>query len=434
MSQSLEYKIRPLECWDKAKELRNRYYQRYADAHKEGRLRWVGGAVTFDALVAGLGDDLSFLSSEGYGASIGHVPSFSVKCQEATEAQGYARDMCAYLRNYWGSMFLNKYLFGGEFPRPDFALQTHICCSHAKWYQQVAEHEKIPLFCIDVAMGTNYEIKDHPQRVEYVVQQSLDAIEWLEKVSGRTYDDEKLIAAVMQEAKNTSLWAQICNLNKAKPAPLDEKSLYALYVLLVLNKSSKEFGAFYEEVKAEVEDRIAQNIAALPGERFRIMHDGQPPWSFLKLFRYLEQFGVVSVGSFYTFCLMGAWNFIDGRLIPATPPTVAPKNREEAVRMYVEWYLTTKPVLNLFIDAKPKSDIMLSMIRDWGVQAVIMHFNRGCEGISMQVAESKLAVSQAGIPILAYEGNMADDREFDEISTLSRVDAFMESLGLAKIG
>jgi benzoyl-CoA reductase subunit B len=433
MSQSIKYQTRPLKSWDRVKEFRQRYYKNYANAHNEGRLRWVGGAVTFDALPAGLGDDLSFLSSEGYGASIGNDPAFSVQCQDALEAQGFARDLCSYLRNYWGSMFLNKYYFGGEFPKPDFALQSHLCCMHAKWYQLVGEHEQIPHFSIDAAMSLSSEIADHSQRVDYVAEQCLDAIDWMQKVTGRPYDDEKLIAAVMQEAKNTSLWAQICSLNKATPAPVDEKSLYALYVLLVLNKSNKEVGEIYEEVLEDIQDRIAQHIAAVPNERFRIMHDGQPPWSFLKLFRYLEQYGVVSVGSYYTYCLMGAWDFIDGHMVPAKVPTVVPKNREEAVRMYAEWYLTKKPIVNLFNHAQPKIDAMLSMIKDWNVQAMIMHFNRGCEGISLHVAESKLAVSKAGIPILAYEGNMADDREFDEVSTLKKVDAFLESLSLEKI-
>ena len=37
------------------------------------------------------------------------------------------------------------------------------------------------------------------------------------------------------------------------------------------------------------------------------MSDTQPPWGFLKVFRYLEEYGAVSVGSLYTFGLEGIW-------------------------------------------------------------------------------------------------------------------------------
>jgi len=436
LKKGIKYESRPLKAWGKAKEYREKYYAEYADAHKEGKLRWVGGAETMDALVAGFGDQ-AFMCSEGYSASIGNNPKFSLECQEALEARGFARDLCAYLRNYWGSMFLNKYLWGGEFPRPDFALQAHICCLHAKWYQLVAEYEGIPHFSIDAAVGPTAEAKDLSHRIDYVTGQCLDAIEWMQKVTGREYDDEKLIEAVYQEAKNTSLWSEICNLNKAIPAPLDEKSMYSLYVLAVLWKSDKRVGEIYEELKAEVEDRVQNQIAAVPTERFRIIHDIQPPWAFLKIFRYLEEYGVVSVGSVYTFTLMGTWDFIDGRLVPSVPPQkqdIKLKTREDAVRFMVEWYLTKKPILDTFYEGcSTKSTYMLSLLRDWKAGAAIIHFNRGCEGLSLHCAENKLALTRAGIPVLTYEGNMADDREFDPVATVARVDAFMESLELGRL-
>jgi benzoyl-CoA reductase subunit B len=33
---------------------------------------------------------------------------------------------------------------------------------------------------------------------------------------------------------------------------------------------------------------------------------------------------------------------------------------------------------------------------------------------------------------MTFEGNMGDEREFDEQATLNRIDIFMESLGLKK--
>jgi len=47
--------------------------------------------------------------------------------------------------------------------------------------------------------------------------------------------------------------------------------------------------------------------------------------------------------------------------------------------------------------------------------------------------ENRLALIREGIPVLTFESNMADHREFDEAQILDRLDAFMENLGLRKL-
>ena len=60
----------------------------------------------------------------------------------------------------------------------------------------------------------------------------------------------------------------------------------------------------------------------------------------------------------------------------------------------------------------------------------MIHLNRGCEGLAVGQMEIRLALAEAGIPVMTYEGNVGDPREFDEGRTLARIDAFMESVGL----
>ena len=43
MATKAKYKTAPLKCWNKAKELRDKYYEDYAKAHERGGLRWAGG-------------------------------------------------------------------------------------------------------------------------------------------------------------------------------------------------------------------------------------------------------------------------------------------------------------------------------------------------------------------------------------------------------
>lgn len=429
------YPTEPLKCWKRAKEIRENYYRNFAAAHDKGGLRWAGGAWSFDAIPAGLGDDVYPLTGEPYAASVAWNKEFALQCHEAVERAGYARDLCSYMRNYWGSIMLNRYVFGGEFPKPDFIWQDHICCSHAKWYQVARDLEggNIPMYTMDVSVGPYEELTEN--RIAYVVGQMHDGIEWLERVTSRHYDDEKLIEAVYNHCRSTALWAEVCALNKAVPAPLDEKTMYALYVLGTLQKSSRDVAAFYEELRDEVKDRVKRGIAAVANEKCRVMTDTQPPWAFLKVFRYLEQYGCVSVGSLYTFGLIGMWDEQeDGTWGPRKTPQdqgIQIKDRDHALRVLATWELK-KPEWQHFYAPELKSEMMTRIAKEWKLDGVLLHYNRGCEGLSLGIAENRLALIKAGFPVMIFEGNMGDEREFDEAQTLTRIDAFMESLGIRK--
>jgi benzoyl-CoA reductase subunit B len=262
-----------------------------------------------------------------------------------------------------------------------------------------------------------------------------DGIEWLEKVTGRTYDDEKLIQAVHNECRSTSLWAEICALNKAIPAPLEEKTMYSLYVLGTLMKHSKIVADFYEELRDEVKDRVEKGIAAIPNERCRLMSDTQPPWAFLSLFRYLENYGAVSVGSLYTFGLIGIWEVKpDGTWGPRTTPKeqgIEIESRDQGLRILADWNLS-KPEWQHFYSPHLKTEMMVRIAREWSLDGVMLHYNRGCEGLTLGIAENRLGLIEAGFPVMTFEGNMGDEREFDLPKTTARVDAFMETLGIRK--
>ena len=190
MVKEVRYPTEKLKCWNEAKNIRMKYYQDYAEAHDKGGIRWAGGAWTFDAIPAGLGEDVYPLTSEPYGATIAFDKGLSLECMEAVESEDYPRDLCSYMRNYWGSIIIDKYPFGykdGEFvprfmgakplsfPKPDFIWQDHICCSHAKWYQVVSDLEGgIPMFTVDNSVGPAHELTK--SKIKYVVNQLKDGI------------------------------------------------------------------------------------------------------------------------------------------------------------------------------------------------------------------------------------------------------------------
>lgn len=429
-----DYPTETLKCWQKAKELRQDYYRSFEEAKSKGGLRWMGSAWAFDAVPAGLGKDVFSMTGEPYGASCAFNKPVSLKYLKAAENFGFARDLCSYMRNYWGSILENESVFGGKFPRADFGWTQHICCSHAKWYQNACELEGgVPLFAVDVGAGAYppFEPEMYQHRVDYVAGQLLDGIEWLEKITGREFQDELFLEAAWNDIRSTNRWAEICMLNRAVPAPLDEKSIYSLYVFGVLEKSNGAFADFYDELYEEVKDRVERGIAAVPNEKLRWMSDTQPPWGFLKIYRYMEEWGAVSIGSLYTYGLTGMWLYDEENqdLRPRPLPPARPTTREEACNMLADWHLS-KPEYQHFYHPEYKTKMMDAIARKWGCEGIILHYNRGCEGLSTGIAENRLGLIKRGHRVMTYEGNMGDEREFDETATKNRIDIFLENLGL----
>lgn len=440
-----KYKTEPIKCWAKAKELRRNVYERVAKARDDGKIIVAGGTESMLALPAGY--DMEFLGGEPYGASCAfvnaHDPTVCSQFFEAAENARYPRDLCAYMRIGIGSLLANKYLMGGEFPKPTFNLQTHICDTHGKWYQIMSEIEGVPYNAVDYipyAWEIENESEDSKRlKREYLVGQMLDAIDWMEKVTGREYDDEKFINAVNWECEATSLWAQCCMVNRSIPAVMDEKTMFSFYVIAVLMRQRKEAVDFYAELLDELKDRQQRGIAACANERFRFVHDSQPPWYALDIFRYLERFGAISVAAHYSMSLSGGWAY-DSELdtwLPAKPPQevgVELRSREEACEWYAQWVLAYHTLLrSLRWSGRGKHKRILDIVRNWKADGMIIHLNRGCEGTAVGQMELNRFMNDQKIPCMTYEGNVADAREFDRERTIAKIDTFMETLGLRKL-
>ncbi|MBI4287371.1 MAG: 2-hydroxyacyl-CoA dehydratase [Chloroflexi bacterium] len=429
------YPTKPLEGWKHCKELRLQHYKAFITARDEGKAIFTGSGDGSQILVHALHDSL-FLSGEPYGASIGGDPAASDAFSEACEARGFARDLDSYMRNYLGSMYLDRYYFGGPFPRPDFVFSFHVCDTHFKWYQIVAEHFNVPTFGIDIPVSGRLSDR-RESRQEYLASQIYDGIEWLEKTTHRRFDDERFIQVLHNLTETESLWGQICIQNQAIPAPLDQRALFTLYFPGFMLFYQPETPAFYRELLDEVKQRVKDGIAAWPYERARILHDSQPPWHWMKVFRIMEQYGGVSVGSQYAFC--GGCSFdVDDQGVWHAPKTIKERgivlqSREDAVRFLAEWEVG-RLMFSVFCgNADDKNRQFLQMVKQWHCDGVMFHLNRGCEGVAQLQLENRLAMIEAGIPVGSFEGNMADHREFDEAQTIDRIESFMESLGLTKL-
>ncbi len=436
------YETKPLDCWEKAKELRQNHYRDVWEAREKGKLLFTGAESSFLPLPAGLGE-FEFLGGEPFGASSAATDTdFVIRCHEAVAEKGYPGNLCAYQQVYWGAMFLDKSSpktmpSFGKFVRPDLALTWAMCEGHGKWYQTVAEYFGIPVYVIETPLRPHSD-NDADRRESHVralMTEFEDAIEWMMKITGKDrYDDEKLIEAVANEINSTAMWAKCCELNKNIPAPLDMKTMYSLYVINSISRHKKETADFFEALYDELKDRVANQIAAVATERFRLYHDPEPPWYYLKMFRYLEEYGAVCNASLYSFTVGTA--FERGK----TGSWVAAKTMKDSGKVLKTRYDALVALAESYIDRpgfmawypRNKTDDAVRITTDWKCDGALLSLNCGCTLAAGQM-ESKLALEKAGFPVMLYDANMTDPRGFDEAGLLRSIDTFMAAQGLRKI-
>jgi benzoyl-CoA reductase subunit B len=151
------------------------------------------------------------------------------------------------------------------------------------------------------------------------------------------------------------------------------------------------------------------------------------------MYRIMEKKGVVSIGSLYTFGLEGIWRYDAERkmVFPRELPKEQPRNSEEACRLLADWLLN-RPLYQALYHPSFKTAMMSAIARQWKVDGIILHLNRGCEGTTIGIAENRLGLLKEGFKVMTYEGNMADEREFDLESAMIRLEVFLDMLSTTK--
>lgn len=425
-----KYKTKQLDCWPMMKELRRAHFKHTWEAREKGELVVMGIFEWFLALCAGFGD----YANPSYGpyyTIILRDKEKTLKCFEIAEAKGFRRDICASMRCHLGQLYmgLTERSPTGKVVKPDFILQPAACYAMSKTGQIVSEELQIPY------LNVEFPTKDTKNTRAYVISEMEEAIRWIEKRTGKTFGDENFIQAVQNEWECMVLWARISELNKTIPAPLDYRQMWSLRIPNITSRYKKETVKFYEILLEEVRDRVANEISANAYETARLFHQFLPPFYALDIFKEPLKYGASFIGGDGAFTSMGAW-FIhdDGTWEAAKTPHergIEVKDRGDALETLADLYLGYLPASRCTMWVKPNE--VVKMVQDWHVDGVVLMIDRGCKTLSAGQEEQVLELKEAGIPRMVYEGSHADYRDFDETTTLHRLDIFLESLGLTTL-
>jgi benzoyl-CoA reductase subunit B len=213
--------------------------------------------------------------------------------------------------------------------------------------------------------------------------------------------------------------------------------MYSINILgSVMRSDQGETEQFWKMFRDEMKWRAENKIAALATERYRWLEWEPPPWTFLRYYRYMEEYGAVCVGGFYHYV---NWEEQpDGTFIrPLTPVErgVPLDNREEVVRALaldrgesgsgIGWH---GPAHDQYANR------FISYIKHYRCNGAFLPFQRSGIGCVINMKELEIKLLEMGIPVGYYEtshpGNLTD---FNHNRMLNILDTFMETQGLRKL-
>lgn len=395
----------PLASMQQMQELMTLHYLAGHTANETGKVAWVTSGAPVEVLTA---LDFHLVYPENHGALCGARKVGDARCGDA-EAAGYSHDLCSYARTDIGTL-LSGVTPVGKLPRPDLLLCcTNICQTVLYWYTVLAEHCGCPLVVID----TPFLYREaSPFEIDYVRRQLEDElVPAAEQVAGRALDPQAL-EGVWHEAKRASeLWLAVLDRAQHRPAPLSAFDGFLLMGPIVNLRGRPETTALYEQVLAELDERIAQGVAAVKGERIRLLWDNLPIWYRLsKLSRFLAERGANLVASTYTY----AWGELAPVMDPAEPWL-------SSARVYLH------AILNRSTGHKLAS--MRTMCADFSIDGVILHSDRSCKPYSLgQIDQRERLAHDVGVPALLLEADHNDARVWSDEQGFNRLEAFLETL------
>jgi bcr-type benzoyl-CoA reductase subunit B len=394
---------RKIQCVRKMKEIMTHYYIEAKTAAQNSRpVAWITSGGPVEPLIA---MDVIPVYPENHGAMIGAAKMGQDLCEKA-EAMGYSSDLCSYARADIAAAPIDGGPIGG-LPRPDMLVCcNNICGTVLKWYEIQARRFQVPLFILDTPI-CHGAFSEAVRR--YVLGQIQEYIRFLEAVCGRPMDMDRMAAVGRLSIQAQRLWQAVLDTAAHRPAPLSAFDAFFHLALIVTLRGTQTAVDYYGELLAEMRQRIADGVGAVPRERYRLLWDNLPIWYRTRwLSERFAAHGACLVADTYTSAWCSSMPHLD---------------ENDFLRSMADGY--TRIYLNLGIDQM--ADTVVQMIDKYQADGLVMHSNRSCKPYSLGQYDIQRIVSRRrDLPTLMIEADMVDPRVFAEGQIETRIDAFME--------
>lgn len=410
MNAGKEVDRKTIHATTEMKKLMASHFTELAEAKRRGtpKVAWCTSVGPAELLHA-----MGFLVyyPENHGALLG-ATRMATDFIPVANAVGYSPEICSYLTADVGAYLkrvtpLTKAYGLQEVPRADILVyNTNQCRDVQDWFAFYAREWNVPL----VGVHTHRNIKEVKEyHIADLAEQMKAMIPILEEVSGNRFDIDRLRETVALSLECTKLWRQVLECGAAKPAPLTFFDATIHMAPAVVLRGLPQAIEYYKLLLTELQDRIANRVAAVEGERHRLYWDGMPIWG--KLRELSQQFMSLKTNIVAsTYCNSWIFEAFD----PAQP-------FESMARAYTELFIVR--------DESYKEAYMEEWINAFSIDGVIFHDARTCPNNSnSRYGMPQRMGERLKLPVLVINGDLNDLRCYSEEQTRTNIEAFIEQL------
>jgi benzoyl-CoA reductase/2-hydroxyglutaryl-CoA dehydratase subunit BcrC/BadD/HgdB len=385
-----------------------KYFQELERGREEGKkTAWCTSVGPVELLRA---MDFNVYFPENHGAMLG-ATRMAADLIPLANAQGFSPDICSYLTSDIGSYLkgetpLRKMGMSGP-PQPDvLVFNTNQCRDVKDWFQWYARRLDVP--CIGIhtprAIGDVDDLL-----VENVARQTEALVQPLEAVAGTKFDIDRLRETVALSKQLTLLWKEVLGTAANVPSPLTFFDGCIHMGPAVVLRAHQDAIDYYNVFLAELQQRVADGVAAVQGERLRIYWEGMPFWG--KLRELSTQFlGLRACVVASTYCNSWVYEALD----PADP-----------------FRSMARACSSIFIchSDDRKEAYIEQMVEQFKVDGILFHDSKTCPNNSnSRYGMPQRLRERLGKPFLIVNGDQNDLRLFSEEQTRTNLEAFAEQL------
>ncbi len=392
---------------DLSKKITKEYMDEAFHAHERGKL--VGYTTAISPVELFVAHDIVPIYPENH-AVANLTAKMGVELSTATENLGYTSHLCAYARSDIGFRTIGKSVTGG-IPEPDVLMACNAqCFTLTKWFQVLARRGNgLPMFVFDTPEWIINK-KAREEIVKYCVLQMKEMIKWMEEITKKKFDYDRLREVLKYSAQASILYKKFLDMAQYKPSPISIFDALIGMAITVYRRGTPECVEFYQALCDELmEEKVAKGIGVLQNEKYRLYWENLPVWfKFRDHANLLGSYGGVILTSLY----VHAWS--------------------------LEFDLDKDPLLtmaenyvNRFSNStiEDRADMAMELFKKYDMNGMIMFMNRSCKAVSFAVPSLKeILTKRTGLPALVFESDMGDPRFYSETQIRTRIEAYFETL------
>ena len=356
------------------------------------------------------------------------VKKQSLEYLNKAEDYGYSTDVCGYVKADVGVQLQQGKHSNGRIPKPSLVIATNMCNTYVKWVEIWQRLHGCPAFVIDLPgqRGMDWRAEPGDRAFEsdrrYVQGQLEELIALCEKISGRSFDVERLRQAMAHVNSMATDWQAILQLNQNIPAPFNVLGDGLTYMgMLSAYRGTPEGARYMAELREEMEYKVAHRMGTIAEERFRLHGVGPACYPYFRRFLELfQEWGAVFVSSEYL-------AYAGGGLDQGITFDLAHPLESLAEQLVLT---AQRSMSSMFFS----QDRLHDSVKQWKADGIVYHSVKSCRTVSTGMADSREYITRVhNVPALFIESDLVDPRAWSEAQLKNRVDAYFEALAARKV-